>query len=633
MTALKSRSLLLLTSAVLASTAACEQNILVDDPAENPALTVPVGIIRGTANYIGPGPCFFNGRVQGALVLLVFEYNNPPPPEGLATTALNLATIPGDLLFQGVPRPTDPAKGGPSDDPKKRVSFCPALDGDTVNAAADFTVSQMPAGRYQIRAFYSRKNTFSPLFDFANLPVAGDEIGGAIIDPSASTPVFLPIEIGVPDPANAGKFVVPPTGFVKAGIPVFAGTPLRTNRPYFYVDYAGSRGFKSIPDNETAKDVVSAYPTGCNQAGGGKCYDERITGEEVGITFPQDHPITAQQKLACLSTPDINCSVLEFAEKSLPSIHFKYGFPGDPNDPAAGSADAWIAKNAKPATGFGDTKPSPYYEIDPLSAPSALLASGEETVESKKFALSRNVFHSTVAKENGQPAILVDNEALEGLARIADLFPGVVLAKLQEDDEGNLIQPGVPQTDPIVIIQGFTLRQNSMKATSEGGLIGGPFCSDPSTKDPITGANACGDLGATNPLHKPGAFELVDDFTALIRPAALCVNPSLSPELKGTLVIPYALDPNPDNTGDKSVINPPRLLETQAARVDKVEFGCIPAGYYSINVVQPTGQAWSLPNLMGTCSYSPGGKPIESCARAPDVLTSSMITTGFALRP
>jgi hypothetical protein len=622
-TALKSRSLFWFTSAVLAGTAACNQDIPVDDPNENPGINVPVGVIRGTANYIGPGPCFYNGHVQGALVLLVFDYNNPPPPEGLATTAVNLATIPGDLLFQSLPRPSDPAKGGPSDDVKKRVAYCPPLDSEKVIAAADWTITEMHGGRYQIRAFYSRQNKFSPLFDFANLPVAGDEIGGAVLDPSAAQQTFLEIDVGVPDPANPGQLIVPQTGFVKAGVPVFAGTPLVTNRPYFYVDYAGSRGFKNVAENETAKDVATAYKTKCNETDG-KCYDDRITGEEIGIIFPQDHPITSEQKLTCLGSPDINCSALEYAEKSLPSIHFKYGFPGNPDDPA-GTPDAWIAKNAKPATGFGDARPQPYYGVDPLSSPASVTTAGTETPESKKFALSRNVFHSTVAKENGQPSILVDNEALESLAFIADLYPGVVLAKLQEDDEGNLIAPGIPQTDPIVIIQGFTLRGNSMKATSESALIGGPFCSEPTP--------ACGDVGAKNPLHKPGGFELVDDFTAMIRPAALCVKPELSPELKGTLVLPYELDPNPDNTSDKKLINPKRILETQAARVADVDYGCIPAGYYSINVVQPTGQAWSLPNLMGTCSYTPGGKLVEDCYRAPDTLTSTMIGTGFPKRP
>ena len=630
MTALKSRSLqaplFLLTALIMAGTAACDQNLPVDDPNDNPGINPPVGVMRGTASYVGPGPCFYNGHVQGAFVLLVFDYNNPPPPEGLATTAVNLATIPGDALFQSLPRPTDPALGGPSDDVKKRVAYCPPLDSEKVHASADWTVTEMAAGRYQVRAFYSRQNKFNPLFDFANLPVAGDEIGGAVVDPTAANLTFVEIDVGVPDPANPGKLRIPDTGFIASGVPVFAGTPLVTNRPYFYVDYAGSVGFLGNADKQGAKDVQSVYPKDCNKTDS-KCYDDRITGKDYGIIFPQDHPITSEQKLECLQSADVACSGLEYAEKSLPAIHFKYGFPGDPNDPAAGgSADAWLAKNAKPASGFGDAKPTPYYGVD---------AQGFDSPESKKFALSRNVFHSTNPKDlddvthQPKPGILVDNADLESLAKIADLYPGVVLAKLQEDDEGNLIAPGVPQTDPIVIIQGFTLRNNSMKATSEGGLIGGPFCSQ---KAPDGVPEFCGDLAAADPLHRPGAFELVDDFTALLRPAALCVKPELSPELKGTLVIPYATDPNPNNPG-ASVINPPRLIETQAARVESVDYGCLPAGYYSINVVQPTGQAWSLPNLMGECSYTPGGKLVEDCYRAPDTLTSTMINTGFPKRP
>ena len=33
-----------------------------------------------------------------------------------------------------------------------------------------------------------------------------------------------------------------------------------------------------------------------------------------------------------------------------------------------------------------------------------------------------------------------------------------------------------------------------------------------------------------------GAFEFADEFTALIRPSALCIRPSVDPDLRGTLV-------------------------------------------------------------------------------------------------
>ncbi len=571
----------------LVAGAACSVNLPIDNVVDNPGVNKPVGVIQGTVSYVGPPPCFKNGRVQGVMVILLFAYNNPPPPDGLATTALNFTAIAGDKMFADLARP-GPAEPGGGD-----KAFCPSLDSGPVAATSDYTISELDAGQYQLRAFYSRQNAFNPLFDYANLPVVGDSTGGAVFDPSATTPKFIPVTIGQPD--KTGKLVMPDTGYLTKGVPVIVGGALRTNRPYFYVDYAGSRGFAN--PKGTAKDVQSAWP-----------YDDTVAGDVQGIVFPQDHPITSNQKLECLGKVDPTCSALEFAEKSLPSIHFRYGLPGLVTDTTA--TDAWLGKNAKPDIAFGDNKPLPFYDLNPV---------GSDVDSGNHFALTRNFF------SDGTPAVLVDNEALESLGKIADLFPAVVLAKMQNDDQGNLLEPLAPQSDPIVVVQGFTLTGNSMKASSESELVGGGLatCAD---------ATSCGDPGGKSPLHTKGGVVLADDFTALIRPAALCVRPSLSPNLTGKLVVPYQFDPNPANGGDKSLVNEKRLKDTQP-RVENVLYGCLPPGYYSINVVQPTGQAWSLPNMLGTCSYTATGIPNEECKRYPDNVAASLMTKGFPTRP
>ncbi|MBK7396559.1 MAG: hypothetical protein IPJ34_09730 [Myxococcales bacterium] len=56
-----------------------------------------------------------------------------------------------------------------------------------------------------------------------------------------------------------------------------------------------------------------------------------------------------------------------------------------------------------------------------------------------------------------------------------------------------------------------------------------------------------------------------------------------------------------------------KLLANNPNRVKAVDYGCLPPGHYSINVVYPTGQAWSFPNLMGYCSHTARFQPNEEC--------------------
>jgi hypothetical protein len=653
----KTHRLLLATFALGGAFAAlpatgCKYDLPVDNPNDNPGISPPAGIVQGNASYYGPGPCVRNGQLEGALVILVFNFLNPPPPDGLATTAVTFATVPAEKLFEGLARPTDPKVPGGGD-----IEYCPPLDSTPIAASSQYTVSQLSAGHYQIRAFFSRQNKFFPLFDFEELPLSGDTQGGAVVDPTAAKPSFIHVRVGVSldpsqdpnDPATVLK--MPESGFFLGGVPVVVGQTLKTSRPYFHVDYAGSRGFARNPDNETAKDPATAWPSdgknpdgtinadGSHAASG---YDDPVTGDVAGIVMTQDHPITSNQHCIgtspacggkiCLANPDPSCDIFQYAETSLPSVHFRYGFPGSFQNCPGGSCDitaadmfgetspeAWMAKLALPSVAAVSGPRFPFYGVDPNAtelAPGAPLPE-----EAQKFQLTRNF------NPDGTPAILVDNNDLKTLGLIADLFPQVVLAKLAQvspDPNSDLVQPIQPQSDPIVVIQGFTLRGNHMKATSEGDIAGGAL------------AKAGGDPSQTNPLHFKGGEELTSDFTALLRPAALCISPH-DPNLRGTLVAPYELDPNPNNPNKPAfLVTRDNILAANAARVKAIEFGCIPPGIYAINLVYPTGQAWTTPGLLGECSFTVTGKPDENCMQqiVTDVgAAQPFVSKGFDLRP
>lgn len=192
------------------------------------------GIIRGTALYQGPHPCTQDGHVVGALVVLVFDQANPPPPTGIATTAVNFVAIPGDKLFANEPRETRPG-----------VRTCASGD---VTATASFAISPLDAGRYIIQAFYDTTGDFLPTFKIRNLPEKGD-IGGGYIDTADAQlhlgdpnyqPIFLPIVVGNEQPN--GAVTLPASGYVADNISVTVGESLPFTRPYFHPDGSDAPG-------------------------------------------------------------------------------------------------------------------------------------------------------------------------------------------------------------------------------------------------------------------------------------------------------------------------------------------------------------------------------------------------------
>ncbi len=609
---------ILLGALAAGSAGGCDINLPIDSTADNPQIPGPIGIIQGTATYYGPTPCVKDGHVEGALIVLLFDYNNPPPPDGLATTALNFATIPGDKLFYNTAIPAS-GKGSASD--TTHTSVCAKAGDPSITATGNWTLAEVVAGRYRIISFYSQHNTFNPLFDFANLPIAGDIGGAALADPA--TGKLQQIVVGVPTSdlkTYPNGLMMPDTGFVATNVSVLVGQPFLSSRPYFWIDPKGSRGFVHEVDpvkGEAGVRYPQVDPTGIAQ-------DDTFEPK-----FPQDWSITGQQNLACAGNPDPACDIFKFAQASLPQLHLRYGFPtagtqlGVKGGVSAGD-DLGLARGAKlvsPLAG-GNT---PFYGIEPFPLDiGATDITKTKNDPSQRFNLTR-VYSPDPDTGAIVPSILHDNQSLESLGLIAEIYPLVVLAKLQEGANGLPVDPPTPQIDPVVVIQGITLRNDTlgngtMKASSESAITCGGLTKQ--VTDPATGDKSC--LPDTSlALENKGAVELADQFTALIRPAAICVRPdAANANPRGVLVAPFATDFNPAN--DKGeLVGRDRLLKAQAAKLSDIQFGCLPPGYYTVNVVYPAGQAWGIPNNTGYCSFGLAklidgtwndGVPFESCA-------------------
>ncbi len=177
----------------------------------------PTGVLEGSVLYAGPRPeCLLTEdgspyALPGRVVLLVFRYDNPPPPAGSATSAENLLVLPADQLFSlDDCMPSEPTEA----------------DLAPITRSVAFTWPSIRLGRtYQMRGFYDADGDFNPFFSVRSLATAGDVGGGAFESASAAVPVYARIVL---PPASEA-----PNGFVLPGVSVTLGAVVRTERPIF----------------------------------------------------------------------------------------------------------------------------------------------------------------------------------------------------------------------------------------------------------------------------------------------------------------------------------------------------------------------------------------------------------------
>ena len=198
----------------------------------------PTGVVQGTVLYSGPPPICQtdeDGNVVpvGNVILTLFEFDNPPPPAGSASSAANLHTIPGISFFEA-------ADCLPADPTPEDFAF--------ITRTAEFTWPELPlGGAYQIRGFFDYDGNFNPFFSVTNIPTAGDIGGGAFVDPQATLREYRRIAFESEE--------LRPNGQVINGVSVALGAPVNTERPVFYLtsdDWLDSAG--TLP---TTTDLVA----------------------------------------------------------------------------------------------------------------------------------------------------------------------------------------------------------------------------------------------------------------------------------------------------------------------------------------------------------------------------------------
>jgi hypothetical protein len=549
----------------------------------------PAGVIRGTVIYQGPHPCSRNGHIVGNAIVLVFDRRNPPPPNGLANTAVNFGDVTGDRLFADEPR----YQGNDA-------TYCPVDHGFTepITASGQFEIAPLVGGSYELQAFFDYTGDWLPEFKFRNLPEQGDIAGGAIDTADALKPInagnpnyqprFVSVEVGVarsvstlpsglPNPIP--NYDIPSTGYVTDNVTVTIGLPLALTRPYSYAQGeavnlgTGATSIAlSVTQSSDQKGDISKVPGALESAS-----DQSNSYYLPVLTIPQDLQVFAPPTAQLPALPSI-ASVNNF-ESKFPHLKLQWGVP---------------PPELSIATGL------------PFHMQIAPFASGNP--QGGGFSVWEN------AALDPATQTYVPQQIAEGNG-VPSLWPLIVLSKLVDDwapdangnfhtlDPASLTPQGDPK-NPVVVIQGITLlggadpSKDSLFSTALGYIVGNTYFDS---------------------QGRPKIFKQ-DHVTVMLRPSVICFDTlfdATNPDKRGTLVTPYLTGPTADvpnqNPNQQYPLVPTDLLDNADPKrqsvknlVSKVVQGCLPKGRYAINVVYPDGQAWTVPNEAGACSGTEG---------------------------
>lgn len=94
-------------------------------------------------------------------------------------------------------------------------------------------------------------------------------------------------------------------------------------------------------------------------------------------------------------------------------------------------------------------------------------------------------------------------------------------------------------------------------------------------------------------------------MTVLVRPSVICFNPN-NIQAGGVLVTPHQTGVDPSSGMQEPIINEMAVRAALGSQVNSIVYRCMPKGRFQVNVVWPTGQAWTTPNEAGSCATTEG---------------------------
>lgn len=474
----------------------------------------PRGTLEGSVVYSGPMPCVQRGHILGSALLLVFNEDLLPAPDGLGTTAAQFGVISGDILFESIADQL-PASSKDSDE-----ILCPPDNSPHVTVSAAWTVGPLSAGRYQIRGFYDRDGDFSPIMKLHQLPTAGDIGGGAIenlTEALQGKPVrYQTIELGVPSPQ--GKLRIPENGTNVRNITVSLGQLLHFARPIFHLAEVKDERPTTFQDKTGAE--ISAPPL-------------TPISDPTQVVLPQDERFL----VAPTNYP-------AQASKMFLRVVLGAGLPGA-YPQVEGEAPSERVLGANLPYSLQTLPPHDLFWIYPAVRADGSILTVPETPSSSP----------------------------PGTPLIASLFPQAIFAKLDSKDTSKQ----TAQASPAVILQGLVIHENLLSTTV------GNF-RDTKTQE----------------IKPP---KPVQNLEVALRPSVICIPEPQNPE-----ATVYVVTPGFKAINGESILDPASIEAQVRAQLGnrpniQVIEGCLPRGEYQMNLVYSTGQAWTVPNEAGFCTY------------------------------
>jgi hypothetical protein len=205
------------------------------------------GVIEGTVLYVGQRPeCDRNEAgeptaVRGNTILLLFDYDNPPPPQGSATSATSLLVVLGSDMFElDDCMPAEPT----AEDLAQVITRSAAFAWPDIALARGENATRS----YQIRGFFDRDQDFNPFFSVRRLATRGDVAGGAFVNTAANPPQFERVTFGSIDDVAAN-------GQIVSGVAVTLGAVVNTELPASEI-VAGTQGLSSEATIPTTTDAL-----------------------------------------------------------------------------------------------------------------------------------------------------------------------------------------------------------------------------------------------------------------------------------------------------------------------------------------------------------------------------------------
>jgi hypothetical protein len=555
-----------------------------------PFLNEPSGRIEGTILYRGPAPLESPTRpgvASGRVVLLLFDYDNPPPPQGSATSAVSFQTLSAAQVFANAARNAD----------------------GTVTATIPFQFPGVTrAGLYQLRAFYSRNESvrverggvaieapsgFHPLFSVRNLPVAGDVAGGALEDPSAPVPRFARIEVGQRVEENGRvRYVMPVDGAVTDHVTVYLGRTLPTERPMFRlvtrettITRAGMDSTLPAPTRLTLQEVPAPPPNDPVTRAPRPGPELLRFAREWGLQPPGTEVLDMPRNPVIVETP---------LGANLPSLVARFSLDRDECFVAA-LAGVRVRRDCN---------------SDPLAdATQGFVQFAADVNENGAIDLTAAMgapdAHPSLV--SGSPFFAANN------GRLPWIYPLVIVSRLHEPNaaERRLLLEGQSGRLSADALSRLRTALNRAETLDE---------SDPNDKRyPVIFFGSVVPGGSSAGFLQPwtSGYRQVEQTSRIV-------------------LVPFGVEVRgPNRATDWHVIIPPQLPDT-ADRLagalgaagfrnvrcelfdprydDESQLTGLPEGRYAVNFIGPGGQSWTLPNELGGFP-SPANAPEDLCPR------------------